>query len=85
MSATVTINLDADVLHLAEEEAKARHTTLSDVIAQQLRVMAQNWQASKALQTPVTDSLRGAVKLPHDFNESAALTEELQEKNGNQG
>ena len=82
MSATLTINLDSDVLQSAEQEAKARHTTLSEVVAQQLRVMARNWQDSRAGKTPVTDSLRGAVKLPLDFDQRTALTEELQKKHG---
>jgi hypothetical protein len=85
VSATFTINLDADVLQLAEQEAQARHTTLPEVIAQQLRVMARNWQDSRAGKTPVTDTLRGAVKLPPDFEERSALTEELQKKHGVQG
>lgn len=85
MSATLTVNLDANILHLAEQEAKARHTTLPEVVAQQLRVMARNWQESKAGRTPVTDELRGAVKLPPDFDARAALTEELQKKHGVQG
>jgi hypothetical protein len=85
MSATLTINLDADIVRLAEQEAKARHTTLPEVIAHQLRVMAQNWQDSRAGRTPVTDSLRGVVKLPPDFDEAEALTEELQKKHGAKG
>jgi len=85
MSATLTVNLDADVLRLAEQEAKARHTTLPEVVAQQLRVMARNWQESNAGKTPVTDALRGAVKLPSDCDERAALTDELQKKHGVQG
>jgi hypothetical protein len=85
MSATLTVNLDADVLQLAEQEAKAHHTTLPEVVAQQLRVMARNWQESRAGTTPLTDSLRGAVKLPPGFDERAALTEELQKKHGLQG
>ncbi len=85
MSATLTINLDADIVRLAEQEAEARHTTLSEVVARQLRVMAQNWQDSRAGRTPVTDSLRGVVKLPPDFDEAVALTEELQNKHGAQG
>lgn len=82
MSATLTVNLDPDVLQLAEQEAKARHTTIPEVVAQQLRVMARNWQDSRAGKTPVTDALRGAVKLPQDFDERAALTEELMKKHG---
>lgn len=81
----MTIQLDSDVLQNAEQEAKARHTTLPEVVAQQLRVMARNWQTSRAGQTPVTDALRGAVTLPPDFDASAALTEELQKKHGRQG
>jgi predicted transcriptional regulator len=85
MSATLTITLDSDVLHLAEQEARSRHTTLPEVVAQQLRVMARNWQDSRAGKTPVTDALRGAAKLPPNFDESAAMTEELQKKHGVQG
>ena len=85
VSATLTINLDSNVLQLAEQEAKAHHTTLPEVIAQQLRVMARNWQETKAGRTAITDSLRGAVKLPPDFDGRAALTEELQKKHGVQG
>ena len=85
MSATFTVNLDSEVLQLAERQARARHTTLPEVVAHQLRVMALNWQDSRADKTPVTDALRGAVKLPPDFDERAALTEELQKKHGVQG
>ncbi|MBM3832860.1 MAG: hypothetical protein FJ403_06220 [Verrucomicrobia bacterium] len=85
MSATLTVNLDAEVLRLAEQEAKARHTTLPEVVAHQLRVMARNWQETRAGKTPVTDALRGAVKVPPDFDERAAITEELQKKHRVQG
>lgn len=85
MSATLTIKLDSDVLRFAEQEAQARHTTLPEVVAQQVRVMARNWQDSRAGKTPVTDALRGAVKLPPDFDEKVVLTEELQKKHGVQG
>jgi hypothetical protein len=81
----LAINLDADVLQLAEQEARSRHTTLPEVVAHQLRVMARNWQESKAGMTPVADVLRGAVKLPPDFDGRGALTEELQKKHGVQG
>ena len=85
MSTTLTIDLDADVLQLAEQEALARHTTLPEVVAHQLRVMAYNWRDSRAGKTPVTDALRGVVTLPPEFDERTALTEELQKKHGVQG
>ena len=82
MSATLTIKLDSDVLQSAEQEAKARHTTLAEVVAHQLRVMARNWQASRAGKTPVTDALRGAVKLPPDLDARAVVAEELRKQHG---
>ena len=85
MSVTLTINLEPDVLQHAEQQAQARHTTLPKIVAEQLRVMAQNWQESRAGKTPVTDALRGAVKLPPDFDEQATLTDELLKKHGVQG
>jgi hypothetical protein len=82
MGTTLTIQLDAEVLQLAEQEAQARQTTLVQVVTQQLRVMARNWQDSRAGKTPLTDSLRGAVKLPPDFDDRAMVTEELEKKYG---
>ena len=85
MSTTLTIHLDSEVLQMAEEEARARHTTVPELVAQQLQVMARNWQARRAGKTPVADALRGAIKLPPDCDERAALTDELHKKHGVQG
>ena len=85
MSATLTVNLDAEILRLAEQEAHARHTTIAEVVVHQLGVMARNWQDSRTGRTPVTDALRGSVTLPCDFDERAVLTEELEKKHGVRG
>jgi predicted transcriptional regulator len=85
MSTTLTVDLDSGVLELAEQAARARHTTLPEVVAHQVRVMARNWQDSLAGRTPITDALRGAVKLPPDFDQGATLTQELQKKHGIRG
>ena len=52
MSTTLTVDLDSRVLELAEQEARARHTTLPEVVAHQVRVMARNWQDSLAGRNP---------------------------------
>jgi len=82
MNATLTLHLDSDVLAGAEREARRRSTTIADVVAQQLQVMALNWQESQAGKTPLTDALRGAVSLPEDFDEQGVLIEELSRKHG---
>jgi hypothetical protein len=85
MGSILTVNLDNEVLELAEQAARARHTTLTNVVKHQLNVMAQNWKDSHAGKTPITDHLRGAVKLPQDFDEQQVLAEELQKKHGRRG
>jgi hypothetical protein len=85
MSSTLTVNLDNEVLALAEREAQARHTTLAEVVSRQLGVMARNWKDSHAGKTPLTDNLRGSVKLPPDFDEQKILAEELEKKHGRRG
>jgi hypothetical protein len=85
MSFNLTVNLDNEVLVLAEQEAQARHTTLTEVVRHQLNVMARNWKDSHAGKTPITDNLRGSVKLPSDFDEQKILAEELLKKHGRRG
>lgn len=82
MNATLTIDLDSEVLEFAEQEARHRRTSLPEVVGEQLRVMARNWRESQAGKTPITDALRGAVQLPPNFDEKVVLTEELQKKHG---
>ena len=85
MSVTLTVQLESEVLAHAEQEAQARHTTLPALVTHQLRVLARNWQDSRAGKTPITDALRGAIKLPPDFDERETIAVELQTKNGVQG
>ncbi len=85
MSATLTINLEPTELEHAEQEAHARQTTVAEVVSRQLRVMARNWQESRAGRTPLADSLRGAGKLPANFDRHDALVEELRKRHGGQG
>jgi len=59
MSFNLTVNLDNEVLVLAEQEAQARHTTLTEVVRHQLNVMARNWKDSHAGKTPITDNCAG--------------------------
>jgi hypothetical protein len=85
MTTTFTVNLDAELLELAEQEARTHHTTLPEVVAHQLRVMARNQQDTREGRTPITDSLRGVVSLPPEFDERTELAKELQQRYGLQG
>ena len=82
MNATLTVQLDAEVLQFAEQEARAHRVTLPDVVRRQLTVMAENWHASQTGRTPLTDALRGSLTLPPDTNTRAVVGEGLRQKYG---
>lgn len=80
MNATLNFGLDPEILREAEMEARSRNTTLASIIARQLGIMALNWKASQCGKTPLTDFLRGSVRLPADFDLKATLETELSRK-----
>ena len=82
MTATLTVQLDAEVLDFAEPEARAHQMTLPEIVQRQLGVMAQNWRASQAGLTPVTDELRGSLHLPPETNCRELIVGELRKKYG---
>jgi len=77
MNATLNLDLDPEILREAEMEAHSRNTTLASIIAWQLGIMALNWKESQSGKTPLTDFLRGSVRLPANFDLQAALENEL--------
>lgn len=82
MNATLTVQLDAEVLQFAEQEARAHSVTLPEVVRRQLTVMAENWRDSQAGRTPLTDALRGSLILPADADTRALIDEGLRKKYG---
>ena len=82
MSATFSLDVDPEVLRLAEEAAGARQISLSKMISEYLETVADNRRDSSAGKSPVTDSLRGSVKLPENFDQREAVEEALGQKYG---
>ena len=82
MNATLTVEMDAEVLQRAEREARAHSMTLPQAVAHQLTVMAQNWADSHAGKTPLTDELRGTLVLPANAGYRDVLVDELSKKHG---
>lgn len=81
MSATLVIEVDQDVLDSAEKSAKARNTTVNEVVADQLKWMAENWRQSQAGKTPITDSLRGIAHAGAAGSQDL-LADQLMKKHG---
>lgn len=76
MNATLSLEVPAEVLRRAEEEARRHRTTVSELVARQLEVLALNWETSVAGKSPITDSLRGVVSLPPGLEVKDVVIEE---------
>ena len=82
MNATLTVQLDAEVLQSAEQEALAHRMTLPEMVRRQLTVMAENWRDSQDGRTPLTDELRGSLVLPTGSAPGEMVSEGLRKKYG---
>lgn len=82
MNATLTVQLDAEVLQSAEQEARAHRMTLPEMVRRQLTIMADNWRDSQAGRTPLTDELRGSFVLPTASVPQEMVSEGLRQKYG---
>lgn len=82
MNATLTVQLDAEVLQSAEQEARAHRMTLPEMVRRQLTIMADNWRDSQAGRTPLTDELRGSFVLPAASVPQEMVSEGLRQKYG---
>jgi hypothetical protein len=84
MNATLTVDVEREVLEQAAREAQAHNTSLPQAVERLLRVMAENWRLSAQGSTPVTDSLRGCLPLASDADYRGIVAEELDKKYGSQ-
>ncbi len=82
MTATLKIEVESEMLRLAEEAAEAQRTTVPEWVTHQLKMMASNWEDSRAGRTPLTDALRGAMSLPAGFKTRPFLEAELEARHG---
>jgi len=82
MNATLTVDVETEVLEQAAREAQAHNSSLPQAVERLLRVMAANWRLSTQGRTPVTDSLRGCAPLASDVDYRGIVAEELGKKYG---
>jgi Family of unknown function (DUF6364) len=79
MDAKLTLKLNEDVIEKAKEYARAKKTSLSDLIENYLQKLTSNKKSDKAI-TPLVKSLSGIISLPKDHNDKKDYTEYLTNK-----
>lgn len=79
MDTKLTLKLNEDIIEKAKEYAKAKKTSLSDLIENYLQKLTDDKKSKKSI-TPLVKSLSGIISLPKDSTDKKDYIEYLTDK-----
>lgn len=79
MDTKLTLKLNEDIIEKAKEYAKAKKTSLSDLIENYLQKLTNDKKSNKTI-TPLVKSLSGVINLPKEYNDKKDYTDYLTNK-----
>ncbi|MDP2187290.1 MAG: DUF6364 family protein [Sphingobacteriaceae bacterium] len=80
MNTKLTLTMDPLIIEQAKKYAKQRGRSLSDLIENYLKAIVMPVEEAKLDLPPTVKALKGAFKLPADFDYKKAMTDALTEK-----
>ena len=80
MQTKLTLTIEQSVIDKAKRYARERERSLSDLIENYLRALTNEKESVDEPLSPLVKELRGAFKLPKDFDYEKELTDRLAKK-----
>lgn len=80
MNTKLTLTIEQSIIEKAKKYARKKERSLSDLIENYLRALISEEPEKENDITPVVQSLRGAFKMPKNFDYKKELTDRLSEK-----
>ncbi len=80
MNTKLTLTIEQSVIEKAKNYARKKERSLSDLIENYLKAVVNEDNDNDEGLTPTVKSLKGAFKLPKDFDYKKELTDRLTEK-----
>jgi len=81
MNTKLTLTIQREIIERAKTYAKEKNRSLSDLIENYLKMLTQEEKDEKVKKlSPVTQSLKGAFKMPKDMDYKKELRNRLEEK-----
>lgn len=80
MNTKLTLTIEQSLIDKAKMYAKGKGRSLSDIVENYLKIIINENENKVIDHTPVASSLRGAFKLPKDFDYKEELSKGLSEK-----
>ncbi|CAN0585010.1 unnamed protein product [Ectocarpus sp. 12 AP-2014] len=81
MNTKLTLTIEREIIERAKTYAKEKNRSLSDLIENYLKMLTDEEKEEKVQKPgPVTQSLKGAFKMPKDMDYKKELRNRLEEK-----
>jgi len=80
MTTKLTLTIDQQVIIKAKRYAKSEGRSLSNIVENYLRAISVEKASNDTEIAPITKSLKGSFKQPHDFDYKSQLNKQLTEK-----
>ena len=79
MNTKLTLTIEQDIIERAKRYAKEKNRSLSDIIENYLKLLT-NKESNNSELSPAIESLKGAFKMPKNFDYKKELGKRLEEK-----
>lgn len=80
MSTKLTLTVEKSVIEKAKIYAKSKGRSLSDIIENYLKTLTSEENIDNSDLSPLVKSMKGAFKMPEDFDYKKDLTDALSDK-----
>jgi predicted CopG family antitoxin len=80
MNTKLTLTIERDIIESAKKYAKSKNRSLSDIIENYLKHLTNKDSNTENELDPMIESLKGAFKLPKNFDYKKELGKRLEEK-----
>lgn len=80
MNTKLTLTIEQSIIEKAKKYARKRERSLSDLIENYLKALTDEETSNEEELTPTVKSLKGAFKLPGNFDYRKELTDGLSKK-----
>ncbi len=80
MNTKLTLTIEQEIIERAKQYAKGKNRSLSDIIENYLKLLTNKDSNTESDLNPMIESLKGAFKMPKNFDYKKELGKRLEKK-----
>lgn len=80
MNVKLILTIEQEIVERAKQYAKGKNRSLSDIVENYLKLLTNKDSKNKSELSPTVESLKGAFKMPENFDYKKELRNRLEKK-----